>query len=176
MSRTGPATGEEAACPDWLPAWGDMVADALGLNAWHIDYAFVDEPPTLSDGTGRTAIVDPRWSDLHATITFYRPDVAEDTMQARHTVTHEMLHIAMEPIGTWVEGYLNIHAGGSARRRRNAMFDYGKHEEHVVVRLARRLTLIITQWDGTEEYDMRPLAEASEEATEEASEEAPADD
>lgn len=120
--------------PRWLKRYVEYARDALGLTAWEIT-PLVEEPPNPDNPEAdANAAASPDY--LFAHLRFRPALVRKETVIAKVTVLHELLHVAFAFSDWGVERALEMVPG---KQRGTARECYLMPYEQCVVRLSRAL-------------------------------------
>jgi hypothetical protein len=144
--------------PVWLEPFAKKCAAALGLQAWKIDvwleeHVYLSNDPEHERPMGGSC--EARWQYLSADITLRYASVAEDTVGARGLVAHEFTHVAFDGLDEFTNHMINMTIPGQWRKQ-NAQTAWEIHREQMVERLGRRIALLVSSWDGAEDFAGMP--------------------
>lgn len=89
--------------PDWLTAYVCDVRDLLGLGEWDITVRLADEVGEAGAGQMVNGEAEVHARYRNARITLRRGLLEEEREDVKHTVFHELLHVALGPASQAVD-------------------------------------------------------------------------
>ena len=125
--------------PKWLKQYRKKVKTALGLDAWEVNFTVDHLDPNDDAQVLGTCNANPGY--LSAEVVFHLPHVLEPTVDAKVTVIHELLHVALARTKRVTQNWRD----DGIKKPFDKIFSYHYEdaEEETVTRLSRALRPLI---------------------------------